>query len=263
MFYPLIKLSGFEGWTTISNFPPNDWENKERSAKLIHLIWSAGDVWKTEFFDRLDYGKSLSIATEKIGNEKLENGICFVFPSSAYLPATLTRLPRSKHWLTGYPSWRATVGIRTPVAQVSYQGEMNPFPEKASLLTFHPFIQFDNFTNYLLLINLQQLPALRKSELEIYDSAGKSHVDSVSVQCNSANLIPLNPYGFGSENLPVFVCRQTGGIPFGFGHSESGRMLSLEHTHPPAEFVIHGNKLAMQKRIKKGWFEALRKPSST
>ena len=42
--------------------------------------------------------------------------------------------------------WRATVGFNLFESQTSYQGEINPFPQKASLLTFHPFIQHKRLT---------------------------------------------------------------------------------------------------------------------
>ena len=40
------------------------------------------------------------------------------------------------------------------------------------------------------------------------------------------------------------------GIPFGFGISKKNNMLSMEHTHPPASFVIHGERFSIQKKIK-------------
>ena len=34
-------------------------------------------------------------------------------------------------------------------------------------------------------------------------------------------------------------------------------MLSLEHTHPPASFAVHGERFKVQAEIKKQWFNAL------
>ena len=52
------------------------------------------------------------------------------------------------------------------------------------------------------------------------------------------------------------------GIPFGFGISKDEKMLSLEHTHPPASFAVHGNRFAVQGQIKKQWFNILKPISS-
>ena len=49
------------------------------------------------------------------------------------------------------------------------------------------------------------------------------------------------------------------GIPFGFGISKNEMMLSLEHTHPPASFVVHGDRFKVQGEIKKKWFSILKK----
>jgi hypothetical protein len=48
------------------------------------------------------------------------------------------------------------------------------------------------------------------------------------------------------------------GIPFGFGISKEKKMLSLEHTHPPASFVVHGKRFLVQKEIKQKWFDLLK-----
>ena len=49
------------------------------------------------------------------------------------------------------------------------------------------------------------------------------------------------------------------GIPFGFAISKDKKMLSLEHTHPPASFVVHGQRFLVQKEIKRKWFSVLKK----
>ena len=49
------------------------------------------------------------------------------------------------------------------------------------------------------------------------------------------------------------------GIPFGFAISKDKKMLSLEHTHPPASFVVHGQRFMVQKEIKRKWFSVLKK----
>ena len=44
---------------------------------------------------------------------------------------------------------------------------------------------------------------------------------------------------------------------FGLGVSEDKKMLSLEHTHPPASFAVHGERFKVQAEIKRQWFNAL------
>ncbi len=47
------------------------------------------------------------------------------------------------------------------------------------------------------------------------------------------------------------------GIPFGLAVSHNKQMLSLEHTHPPASFAVHGSRFKVQGEIKKQWFTIL------
>ena len=53
---------------------------------------------------------------------------------------------------------------------------------------------------------------------------------------------------FYSENLigiPVYISINNGHI-------------SMEHTHPPASFVIHGDRFKVQGEIKRRWFNILK-----
>jgi hypothetical protein len=257
MFYPLLKILGFEGMTTLSNFPPNDWESKDLGTKIIHVLWSDGKLWHTKVISDLLFGQNLSVSTKDLGDEILQNNLAFLFPSTIKLPELMDSLPQEKRWMTHVPAWRATIGIKSETAQTSYQGEIEPFPDKASLLTFHPFLQFGDFKNYFLTINLQNSPGISPSDLEIFNSSDKKFIDFQSIKRNSATVIPLDNYNFSPTDLPVFINKEMSAIPFGFGHSTNGHMLSLEHTHPPASLVLHGNRMVAQSGIKSSWFRKL------
>jgi hypothetical protein len=70
-------------------------------------------------------------------------------------------------------------------------------------------------------------------------------------------LLPLNKYNFKETELPFFINRNTSAIPFGFGYNTDKSILSLEHTHPPASLVLHGNRILIQSQIKSKWFNKL------
>ena len=96
-------------------------------------------------------------------------------------------------------------------------------------------------------MNLESSPLNRKAFIEIYRSHSKEFVDKIEIENNCTNEIPLDIYDFNSKELPVFICRDMTGIPFGFGISISDKMISLEHTHPPASFALHGNEFWSKK----------------
>jgi len=257
MFYPILKVLEYEGWTTLSNYAPNNWENTDSGSKIIHVLWTDGNQWHSKVLTDLEYDQNLNVSTNDLSEEILQNNLAFLYPSTVKLPELMDSLPSEKNWVTQVPAWRASVGIKSDKAQVSYQGEIEPFPEKASLLTFHPFLQFGEFENFLVTINLQNSPGIKSSELEIFNSSQKLYIDSKPIKRNTATVIPLNDYKFSPTDLPVFINKEMSAIPFGFGRTKNGQMLSLEHTHPPASFVLHGNRMAAQSGIKASWFKNL------
>ena len=112
--------------------------------------------------------------------------------------------------------------------------------------------------NYFVFVNLETSPIRRYSIIEIYLPHKKKFVDRVKVYNNHANIISLDKYEFSKNELPTFICRNMAGIPFGFGINRTSPMLSLEHTHPPASFTLHGSRFQVQKRIKTSWFNKLK-----
>jgi hypothetical protein len=153
------------------------------------------------------------------------------------------------------PAWRATLGLSSNSAQTSYQGELDSFPSPGSLLTFGPFLQFGSrIENYLILLNLEISAVSRVSELGIFDTTELVSKGSYKIRNNAVNLIPLDGHGFGLKSLPLIICKDMSGIPLYFSCTQDRGFLSLEHTHPPASLVVHGNRWEAQKLLKKRWF---------
>ena len=50
----------------------------------------------------------------------------------------------------------------------------------------------------------------------------------------------------------IFQSTDGGGIPIYFSIDRNGQM-SLEHTHPPTEYTLHGNRFFFQKLKKNFW----------
>jgi hypothetical protein len=180
--------------------------------------------------------------------------------SKEELPGTSAELPVLNCRHTYMPMSRATLGLKSSFTTTVYQGEINPFPSQASLLTFSPFLQFGlGVENYVLLMNLEKIPESRKAVVEIYDVHSKELKKIQSAYSNQINIISLNDMGFNEQNLPVIICREMAFIPLYFSSYKLGEMLSLEHTHPPASLVVHGNRFGAQKQIKEYWFSQLKK----
>jgi len=178
------------------------------------------------------------------------------YPTFEKLEAILTKLPTKKLWHSEVSAWRNTSGFYINGAQTSYQSELNPLPERGSLITFHPFIQSGNVQNRLLTLNVTSNPEIRTENLYIIDSKSKKTIDVKKISTNSTSTLFLDEYGFSQSDLPIFYCPKIACVPFGLGYSAKENMLSLEHTHPPAKFFLHGNRNQLQAQMKKKWIDS-------
>ena len=256
MFFPLMETEGLTGFLDLSYFPPNNWENRIKGKMNLFAIWPNEDKWATQNLGKIEFGESRLIQSID-HQDKLKTGLCLIYPTSGTLENQLSELPELPVWNSRIPEWRATTGFRNTNAQTSYQGEIFPLPSKASLLTFHPFIQYGQVENRLLVLNVVKNPKIQESDLFLYDTKTKSRRGSARVRTNSVSTIVLDKFNFMPHELPAFLIPNMAGIPFGLGIAKDGSMLSMEHTHPPASLVLFGNRFAVQGAVKKKWFDNL------
>jgi hypothetical protein len=257
MFFPLMKTPGLDGFCDLMYQSPNNWENRIHKSVSIYLLWSDGQSWNSKKLNEMKYGDYFRVTTQNIQKECLATGLALIYPSIDQLDSKLVALPNKKVWFSEIPAWRNTSGFYNEHTQVSYQADIEPLPPRASLLTFHPFIQFGDVVNNLLVLNATVDPKIQSGKISLFNSHNKSFIADSEISTNSLTTIPLDIYDFKPTDLPVFYSPTIAGIPFGLGIAKSGRMLSLEHTHPPASLVLHGDRREVQGKIKKSWIEKL------
>lgn len=264
-FYPLFSALENSGFVQLANFAPNNWEKVTNGLKNIFSLVTDGQIWRVSNLGKIPENEFRNFKTEDFSlnksskkNDIFIEELVLLDMRNGFLSENLIELPYSDLLTTHWPEWRATIGFNSENSRVSYQGEINPTPSKATLLTFHPFIQFEDIKNYFIFLNIEKSPVFRWSEIDIFLSGSGEKIDTKKIRNNSANIIPLDDYGFTSQDLPVFYCKSMAGIPFGFGKSISSGMLSLEHTHPPGSFTIHGDRLLSQRNIKADWAKYLK-----
>lgn len=254
-YYPVLKAPGATGWTTLCNFPPNNWEVRQRGDQWLNVTWSSGGRWLTESLGTLVEGGIRTVTSQELAGLVPTDALALLSLTRIPPPSLSDTLPKLNTSLTTTPVWRATLGLATEAAQTSYQGELDPFPPQGTLLTFGPFLQFGvGLENHLILLNVENSAVSRTSELEIYDASGLGLRGTFKVCNNAVNLIPLDGLGLGPEDLPLFTCRGMAAIPLYFSRTSDGAFLSLEHTHPPASLVVHGKRWEAQKLLKNRWF---------
>ena len=95
--------------------------------------------------------------------------------------------------------------------------------------------------------------------MEIYDAHNKEFKKAQGAFSNQINIISLDDMGFDEQSLPVVICRGMTSIPLYFSSYKRGELLSIEHTHPPASLVVHGNRFGVQKQLKEYWLSQLKR----
>lgn len=219
-FVPLLKIPYARGWTELHNFPGNNWEISCGSPRLIQASWAADEQWHSVTLGMLNCGESRRIQSSDLAGLVPADATPFLSLSLKEFPAHSNTLTASDLPKVHLPAWRATVGLVTDFSRTSYQGEVDPFPSTGTMMTFGPFVQFEpQIQNYLLMLNLEKKATLRVSQLEVY-KADCSFMTQFPVRNNALNVIELD----------------------GCGLKKDGGFLSMEHAHPPASMVLHGQR---------------------
>ena len=258
-YYPILDVPGIAGWTKLYNFSPNNWEARHQREQWINCTFSTGEKWVTESLGKLPFGAVRTVTANELRGRMKANTIALLSLTHTPLPGNSLSLPELSNSRTTTPAWRATIGLSSAFAQTSYQGELDPFPRSGTLLTFGPFLQYGiGIENYLFFLNAENSAITRKAEIEIYDASGLNFKGRFTVRNNSLNMIALDGFGLNGEDLPLIICRDMAGIPLYFSRTSDGTFMSLEHTHPPASFVVHGSRWEAQKLLKKNWFNKAR-----
>lgn len=259
-YFPVLVAPGCTARTTLYNFPPNNWEDMRKERRLVNLTWAQDGVWRSVTLGELAYGAMQTYSWADFAAYVPKNTLPLLSLAVSSYPDCSLLLPMSMRG-TDIPNWRAELSLDSSLASTSYQGELDPFPAPGSLLTFTPFMQFGaGIENYMLLLNLEKSAQARTTTVEIYDSTVPGRCrGSFEVHNNSISIICLDSLGMGPEDLPVIICKEMSGIPLYFSKTSDGACLSLEHTHPPASYVIHGKRWDAQKILKNYWFAKLGK----
>lgn len=253
-FYPVLAAPGCIGQTTLYNFPPNNWEDLRNHDRCVNLTWAEYGYWRSFTLGVLPFGAMQAYTWDDLSPYVPEDALPLLSLARSPFPECSECLPKTMQGTT-IPNWRATMTLLSPLASTSYQGELDPFQAPGSLLTFAPFMQYGSgIENYMLFLNLEKSPQTRSSIIEIYDSAVPGGcITKFEVRNNALNVVSFDHIGIGPDDLPVIICKGMAGIPLFFSKTSDGRSLSLEHTHPPASYVIHGRRWEAQKFLKNNW----------
>lgn len=254
-YFPILSAPFCKGRTTLFNLPPNNWEYLCESSKFVNLTWSSGSCWHSITFEELPFGTAKSYTLSDIPSDIPDSVLPLLSLSSSPLPHRSDVLP-TVPCPTQLPNWRASLELFSGSASTSYQGELDPFPKYGSLLSFPPLLQtHTKIKNFLLFLNLEKSPVVRTAHLKIFRSSDTSRtLGEYKILSNCITCISLDSLNIHANDLPAIVSMNMSGIPLFFSISDGCTSMSLEHTHPPASYVIHGKRWAAQKYLKRRWY---------
>ncbi len=261
-YYPMLQAPDCEGWITLCNFAPNNWEHVRSVRRYVNVSWSDGKDWHHKTLSEIEPNGLQRFCSAELFSVIPENVTAFLSLSEVRFQTKSSVLPPGGNTQTNYPFWRATLGLVSKTGtETAYQGEIDPFPVPGSLLTFGHFLQTNHHIhNYLLFVNLEKSPIGREGEIEIRRAdAPDELLGRVRVTNNAITCISLDGVGLADDDLPLIVCRQLSGIPLYFSSTKDGQFMSLEHTHPPASAVVHGQRWLAHKQLKQLWFDRVSK----
>ena len=259
IFFPILKSNEiYKGSTIVHNFPPNDVQKVVYKSRYLNLIWIDANCWKSKLITKIKPLESKEVFYDLIRPKGSNNDLLIMCITDDPLPPIMTSLPTHTLPKTT-PIWRSTVCIYRDNSSASYQGEIKPFPEKATLLSFIPFMQKNiNVNNYLIFLNLESKPKTRKGSLKFSTvSQPKLIIKDAEIKSNSCNFIDLNDLSIEDDDLLICYTKNMSGIPLFLSFSNDDSIMSLEHTHPPASFFIHSNRNNLQRILKENWFNSL------
>ena len=259
IFFPILyNIPNFSGYTTLHNFPPNNWEKFIVRSKLINVSWTDGEKWNTRSMGSIESYESKKISYNDVKSIVPESTLPLLSLTDKSPHQATSTLSFENHLGTTWPMWRATIGLEHNNSATSYQGELIPFPNNGSMLSFAPFVQYHAEINYLILVNIELKPEGREGLIEIFSLKTKEKKLSKIISTNNISIIDISEILLDDDDVIVLKSTELSGIPLIFSSSDNNTKLSLEHTHPPAALSILGSRFLVQRDIKKKWFQLLK-----
>ena len=261
IFFPIIELNNLVGWTSLNSFPPNNWEIDRFKKLYVYLIFIENNKWNSKLLNTLESYENFYFDQHDVKKITNTDSIKILCLSKSKINDYSDVLPSIDFQTTSLPTWRASIGLKNDTHSSSYQGEIIPFGSKSSFLTFAPFIQnhSQNLENYLIFSNLEKNIDKRYGKMVFSQlSNPEEKLKTVTVQNNKVNIISLNDIGYEKESVPLISCNDMAGLPIFATVNKITNAISIEHTHPGASFVVHGNRWIAQKFLKEIWQDRIK-----
>jgi hypothetical protein len=264
-YFFLVNVGdGIVSSVCLSKFIPNRLSKSPIGIKYkvaIYIQNLDSTIWKK--IDEVEFNNSNNI-TLKSSSYDLEVGqLAVVVPCNieAVLDDSVNILPEPLSRKVDHSpvNERATISFKKGNVYSSFQGEF-PYQMskiKGAFLTFDPLIlgNSKDIKTKIVFINIHSKILTVKDYFELFvaDIKTKETILSKGYMHNSACIIDISS---SEDSGYVFYSKETLGIPIFISYDEKGGYLSVEHTHPPAEYFWN-NKIEGQRLLKQNWLSQL------
>lgn len=255
-FYPLISISGFGGETEICSIPPEqDSKFEKETNPFVYATYYEKAQWHYIQLNPLWELGFATITQNQIPHFKPTRSY-FIFMSKKRLQmVSSNELPTDPNFQSSQPEWRANLRILSKSSATSYMGDYPgnmTIKNKGSFVSISPMIQKgDSVQTDLIFVNITSKPERPRATLKIATIKGRRVIGTIEVNTNAVSRACLNDY---STSEPYYIYSdEIFGIPIYFSYNSGKNLLSMEHTHPPVEYLFSKNRYNFIREMKQYW----------
>jgi len=262
-YYPLLEIEGFGAEVQLANFPPNEDYRPAIRPVFVYAAQTKGSHWRIHDCGVLLPREARLYSRSNLEGEDNPLESIFFFMSEHEIPRTLATLPKPSAFQNTAPAWRGNLRVVGNGTVSSYSGD---YPDslanikKGTLLSLSPMIQrLPGITNRVLIVNLSLSPEIRHVVARLITLFDRSTRETYSLRTNRINVLSVGINSLGSENQTALTCDGMTGIPIFMSYNLERSMISLEHTHPPAEMTVFGSgaaRIAIARDLKAHFLES-------
>lgn len=237
----------------IFNFPPNKSFCKDKIKDIyLYAFYSDGKKWIHKQITKINKNDYFLLKKSDLPNNFQDKS---VFISFTFRPNEFYLSLQNFNYMNSTPQWRANTKLFNDNCSTSYQSEYpsSILDKKISLVSCSPMIQ-KKYNNYFYLINLTNEPKKKEFLIEVMNTK-KEIIYKEIFYTNTINHFNLKKTKFEFlEQFYIFKSTNFGGVPLYLSISDDACAMSMEHTHPPNEYIFLGDRNFFQKKKKNFWF---------
>ena len=240
-----LKSSNFKSNLTIPKFQNNSNKNPNLYPCEANILENEWSLTKSNYKENENF---FFVDNNEISNEK----IYFLSNQDEINNSKqkLKELPKINNFTETFPAFRSNLRIKyNDLGFSSYQSEYpyDMIKKNGNILSpVYPLLNVKAELNYIFLRNIFKLPLKEKFNIHFINIKNKSIIQTEEVYTNFSNLIFVKKELINQETY--IFSEKFIGIPIFI--SVNNNHISMEHTHPPHQYILSQDKFKTISQIK-------------